>query len=88
MASFDYAGQPHAVSIDFDDESFEELLCCLPALVAADIRKYFQEHEGPGVLRFANLLRVVICAKLGVEVQSDVESYIPWVATRVSPYPD
>jgi hypothetical protein len=88
MASIDYAGRPHAVSIDFDDESFEDLLGCLPVRVAAEIRKYFQEHEGPTGLRFATHLPVVICAKLGVEVQNDLESYIPWVATRVSPYPD
>jgi len=86
MANIECGGKPYAVSIDFDDAIYETILGCLPASPAADIKNYFKKTKGPAALRFKNPFQIIICAKLGEEVQNEMESYIPWIAVEVRPY--
>ncbi len=86
MSNMDYGGRSYAVSLDFDEAKFEEILKCLPQGVADEVRRHFQREIGPSAIQFPTPFRIAISARLGEEVTNEMETYIPMVVTEMTRY--
>jgi hypothetical protein len=71
-------GQPHALTLDFDAERFEQLSGAIPALFAEVIRGVLADNPTRLLdFKFSTPITLMIRARFGDEQTNDQESYLP-----------
>ena len=79
-----HGGTYYAVSIDFEEAAFEQLLQVLPVKVATSLRECFsKEFYNPQMVNLPFPFAVNIETRLGLPEEGQYEEFIPLIAVRI-----
>ena len=81
-------GEPHALTLDFDEQMFAQLLESLPAQAARGIRTVLDSQPvRPLAIEFPTPISLIVRARFGEPQVNAEESYLPMQVVGVSACP-